>query len=77
MYNEARFPDVSGCGKCRLCADIDRKRKRILEEEQRIRRWKGEPAAWEMSVANSELAIAELQKKIQDLTKQRKTKLSR
>jgi hypothetical protein len=42
--------------KCRLCADIDRKRRRILEEEERITRWKGEPAAWEMSIANSERA---------------------
>jgi hypothetical protein len=32
-------------GKCRLCANIDRKRKWILEEEERIWRWKGESAA--------------------------------
>ena len=64
-------------GKCRLCIDIDRKRKRILEEEERIRRWKGEPVAWGMSIANSERAITQLQKKIQDLTNQQKTKLSR
>ena len=32
-------------GKCRLCADIDMKRKRILKKEERIRSWKGEPAA--------------------------------
>jgi hypothetical protein len=64
-------------GKCRVCADIDRKRRRILEEEERIRRWKGEPAVREMSIANSERAIAQLRRKIQDLTKQRKTKLSR
>jgi hypothetical protein len=64
-------------GKCRLCADIDRKRKRILKEEECTRRWKGEPAAWEMSIVKSELAIAELQKKIEEITKQRERKLSR
>jgi septal ring factor EnvC (AmiA/AmiB activator) len=64
-------------GKCRLCADIDRKRRRIFDEEERIRRWEGELAAWEMSIANSERTTAQLQKKIQDLTRQRKTKLSR
>lgn len=71
------FQTTRVAGECRLCADIGRKRRRIMEEEERLKRWKTEPARWGISISNSKRAIAELQDKIQDLTRQRRTKLSR